>query len=107
MPNTSHNLKGSWGIRSGWQVSRINQDDAYSRRAIDNARELSIMWTSAHPIVSAYIRASIRDFHRAEDLLQDTAANVAEKYCEYDRTRPFLPWALGFAHNNVLHHLRT
>jgi RNA polymerase sigma-70 factor (ECF subfamily) len=71
------------------------------------ARELSVLWTKAHPIVAAYFRASLRDFHRAEDLLQETAAVVAEKFTTYDPSRSFVSWVLGVARNKLLHHLRT
>jgi len=71
------------------------------------ARELSVLWTKAHPIVSAYLRSSLRDFHRAEDLLQETAAVVAEKFTTYDPSRSFVSWVLGIARNKLLHHLRT
>jgi RNA polymerase sigma-70 factor, ECF subfamily len=71
------------------------------------ARELSVLWTKAHPIVSAYFRASLRDFHQAEDLLQETAAVVAEKFTTYDPSRSFVAWVLGVARNKLLHHLRT
>jgi RNA polymerase sigma-70 factor (ECF subfamily) len=71
------------------------------------ARELSVLWTKAHPIVSAYFRASLRDFHQAEDLLQETAAVVAEKFTSFDPSRSFVSWVLGVARNKLLHHLRT
>ena len=71
------------------------------------ARQLSVLWTKAHPIVSAYFRACLRDFHRAEDLLQETAAAAAEKFTTYDPTRSFTAWVLGVARNKLLHHQRT
>jgi RNA polymerase sigma-70 factor (ECF subfamily) len=71
------------------------------------ARELSVLWTKAHPVVSAYFRASLRDFHQAEDLLQETAAVVAEKFTTYDPSRSFVSWVLGVARNKLLHYLRT
>lgn len=71
------------------------------------ARQLGVLWTKAHPIVAAYFRSSLRDFHRAEDLLQETAAVVAEKFTAYDSSRPFTTWVLGIARNKLLHHLRT
>jgi RNA polymerase sigma-70 factor (ECF subfamily) len=81
--------------------------DNSSGMSTSQARELSVLWTKAHPIVSAYLRASLRDFHRAEDMLQETAAVVAEKFTDYDPSRSFVAWALGVARNKVLHHLRT
>jgi RNA polymerase sigma-70 factor (ECF subfamily) len=71
------------------------------------ARQLSVLWTKAQPIVSAYFRACLWDFHHAEDLLQETAAAVAEKYTTYDPSRSFTSWVLGIARNKLLHHQRT
>ena len=71
------------------------------------ARQLSMLWTKAHPIVSAYFRACLWDFHQAEDLLQETAAAVAEKFMTYDPSRSFTSWVLGVARNKLLHHHRT
>jgi len=68
--------------------------------------ELSLLWTKAHPVVFAFIRSTIRDFHRSEDVMQEVAATVAERFDEYDRDRPFLPWVIGIARNKVLAYLR-
>ena len=73
----------------------------------DQARELSVLWMKAHPIVSAYFRTNLRDFHQAEDLLQETVAVAAEKFTTFDPSRSFVSWVLGIARNKLLHHLRT
>lgn len=81
--------------------------DDVTGMSTSQARELSVLWTKAHPIVAAYFRSSLRDFHRAEDLLQETAAVVAEKFTTFDASRPFTSWVLGIARNKLLHHMRT
>ncbi len=68
--------------------------------------ELSVLWTKAHPVVFAFIRSTVRDFHRSEDILQEVASTVAEKFDQFNRERPFVPWALGIARNKVLVYLR-
>ncbi|NOZ41261.1 MAG: sigma-70 family RNA polymerase sigma factor [Planctomycetes bacterium] len=68
--------------------------------------ELNVLWTKAHPVVLAFIRSTIRDFHRGEDVMQEVAETVAEKFDQYDRKRPFPPWVLGIARNKVLAYLR-
>ena len=70
------------------------------------ARQLSILWTKAYPIVSTYFRASLCDFHQAEDLLQETAAAAAEKFTTYDPSRSFTAWVLGVARYKLLQHHR-
>jgi RNA polymerase sigma-70 factor, ECF subfamily len=74
------------------------------RRRIDAAlrQQLTVAWTKALPSVSAFVSSSVRDFHKAEDLVQEVAATVAEKFEEYDASRPFVNWALGIAQNKVL-----
>jgi RNA polymerase sigma-70 factor (ECF subfamily) len=71
------------------------------------AQQLSVLWTRAQPIVSAYFRACLWDFHQSEDLLQETAAAVAGKFTTYDPSRSFTSWVLGIARNKLLHHQRT
>jgi len=45
-------------------------------------------------VISAYITANVVDAHHAEDLVQEVAQGVAEKFSEFDRTRSFTrgPW---------------
>ncbi len=38
----------------------------------------------------------------AQDVLQETNAALLEKAMEYDPSRPFIPWAIGFARTQVL-----
>jgi RNA polymerase sigma-70 factor (ECF subfamily) len=80
------------------------RDDSQATR--DAMRELNVLWTQSHGVVLSYIRSVVIDFHRADDVLQDTAATVAEKFDEYDRSLPFTPWALAIAKYKVLEYLR-
>lgn len=70
-------------------------------------RELSVLWTQSSSVVQSYIRSVVIDFHKAEGVLQETAATVAEKFPDYDQSRPFVPWALGIAKYKVLEALRS
>jgi RNA polymerase sigma-70 factor (ECF subfamily) len=38
----------------------------------------------------------------ARDVLQETSVALSRKFAEYDPARPFLAWAYGFAHVQVL-----
>ena len=64
--------------------------------------QLAVLWTAAYPVVSAYIRAVVRDFHDGEDVLQDVARTTTERFEEYDPSRPFVPWTLGIAKFKLL-----
>jgi len=72
----------------------------------EHRRRLTLLWMQAQPMVSAYIASAVRDHQHAEDLLQDTALTIAEKFDDYDTAKPFLPWAIGVAKNKLLHYYR-
>lgn len=65
---------------------------------------LSRLWSEAQPVVAALIVGSVGDFQHAEDLVSQVAETVVVKFDQYDRSRPFLPWAMGIARNVVLQH---
>ena len=54
-----------------------------------------------------YLLAAVRDFQRAEDLLQQVTLILWKKFGDYRRDAPFLPWAMGVARNEILHHFRA
>jgi RNA polymerase sigma-70 factor, ECF subfamily len=65
---------------------------------------LSRLWSEAQPVVAAMIAGAVVDFQHAEDLVSQVAETVVMKFGDYDRSRPFVPWALGIARNIVLRH---
>jgi RNA polymerase sigma-70 factor (ECF subfamily) len=73
----------------------------------DSMRELARLWVQSQPAISAYLTANVIDAHHAEDLVQEVAQVVAEKFEEYDRQRSFTSWALGIARNRLLKYYRT
>src|SRR5262245_33784572 len=53
-----------------------------------------------------YILPLVGCLDDAQDVLQDTATALWQKYEQYDPSQPFLPWAKRFARNEVLMHHR-
>ena len=53
-----------------------------------------------------YILPLVGHLDDAQDVLQQTALALWQKFDQYDPERPFLPWAKRFAHNEVLMHHR-
>jgi RNA polymerase sigma-70 factor (ECF subfamily) len=68
--------------------------------------QLAADWERARLPVFAQLLAGIGSFHDAEDVLQEVAVSVAKNYGRYDRSRPFLAWALGIARNHMLMYFR-
>jgi RNA polymerase sigma-70 factor, ECF subfamily len=53
-----------------------------------------------------YILPLVGHLADAQDVLQETAVALWEKFADFDPDRPFLPWARQFARNEVLMHHR-
>ena len=65
---------------------------------------LSRLWSEAQPVVAAMVAGAVVDFQHSEDLVSQVAETVVMKFDDYDRSRPFTPWALGIARNIILRH---
>lgn len=77
-----------------------------TRSTREQSEQLAALWTQAQPVVSAYIRTLLPDFHQAEEVLQRVAVVLVGKFETYDPARPFVPWAIGFARFEVLRYRR-
>jgi len=84
-------------------MSYSSQPEAF---VLNDPQSLAPLWEQARPAVFAYLTASVYDFHRAEDLLQEVAVAIAGQFGQYDRGRPFLAWAMGIARNRTLLYFR-
>lgn len=70
-------------------------------------RELAGYWVQSQSVISAFITANVFDSHHAEDIVQDVAQVVAEKFASFDRSQSFVGWALGIARNRIMKYYRT
>lgn len=73
----------------------------------DQARQLAIYWARTEPIVRIYIASAIGQSHLIDDIVQDVATIVTEKFQDYDPDYEFSRWALGIARNRVSKSIRT
>ena len=64
--------------------------------------QLASLWGEAKPVVSAYVRATVRNYHDAEDLTQVVISKIAQRFDDYDDSKSFTGWALGFARLIIL-----
>jgi len=58
--------------------------------------------TNQQSALYAAVVAMLGRTEGAQDVLQETNAALLEKAGEYDESRPFVPWAIGFAQTQVL-----
>lgn len=77
-----------------------------NRTTQEQSEQLAALWTQAQPVVWAYIRTLLPDFHQGEEVLQRVAVTLVRKFETYDPSLPFVPWAIGFARYEVLRYRR-
>jgi RNA polymerase sigma-70 factor (ECF subfamily) len=68
-----------------------------------HAEQFAALWTAAHPTIAAFIRTLIPDYQQADEVLQRVAVTLVRKFDQYDRSRSFTAWAVGFAKFEVLY----
>lgn len=51
-----------------------------------------------------YVFSLLMHEEDTRDVLQETYVALTRKFAEYDSTKPFLPWAFGFAYMETLKH---
>ena len=73
----------------------------------DQASQLAIHWAKAEPIVRIYIASAIGQHHLIDDIVQEVATIVTEKFEDYDPEFEFSRWAIGIAKNRIAKSIRT
>ncbi|MEZ6127981.1 MAG: sigma-70 family RNA polymerase sigma factor [Planctomycetaceae bacterium] len=68
----------------------------------DLTPEFVSLWTRYQPEVRRYVCKLVVKSVDAEDVMQQTAARLWEKFDQYDAKRPFVAWAIGFAYHEIL-----
>ncbi len=72
----------------------------------EQAKEFTRLWTRAQPAIAAFISSMIPDYNEADDVLQQVSVTLLDHFDAYDRDRPFVPWAVGFAKYEILNSRR-
>jgi RNA polymerase sigma-70 factor (ECF subfamily) len=72
----------------------------------ESIKRLTVEWTKAQPAVARFVRSFVRNRADAEDVLQEVALTIVDRFGSYDPSRPFIAWALGVARNLVKAHFR-
>lgn len=72
----------------------------------DSFKRLTVEWTRAQPAVGRFVRSFVRNRADADDVLQEVALTIVDRFEKFDESRPFLGWALGVARNVVKAHFR-
>ena len=93
-----------WAMRrsfSCWVFPRLLEYEGRAELEPTHDEFLS-HFATAQPVLRGYLKVATRDGNEADDLLQIVSGTLWQRFHEYDRSRPFLPWAIGFARVQVL-----
>ncbi|MFT5468918.1 MAG: RNA polymerase sigma-70 factor (ECF subfamily) [Verrucomicrobiales bacterium] len=66
--------------------------------------DFAVLYSKHHLDLLRYVMTLLPNRAQAEDVVQETARRLWQKFNEYDSSRPFWPWARQFAFFEVLKH---
>ncbi|MEM9345477.1 MAG: sigma-70 family RNA polymerase sigma factor [Planctomycetota bacterium] len=64
------------------------------------------LWLENHDMLAAYVYMRVRDFHDAEDVIQEVARHAAGSFDQYDTAQPFGGWLIGIAKRRIADYFR-
>jgi RNA polymerase sigma-70 factor (ECF subfamily) len=67
-------------------------------------QNFAALYAAAHLDLLRYVLTLLPDRNAADDVVQETARVLCQKFDEYDPGQPFLPWARKIAYFEVLKH---
>jgi RNA polymerase sigma-70 factor (ECF subfamily) len=70
------------------------------------AEKFASLWTTAQSTIASFIRTLVPDYQQADEVLQRVAVTLVRKFDQYDESRSFAAWAVGFAKYEVLYYRR-
>ena len=70
------------------------------------SEDFAALYSACHMDLLRYVLTLLPDRSQAEDVIQEIARLLWQKREEYDPSKPFFPWARGFARFEVLMVLR-
>ncbi|MEM6259792.1 MAG: sigma-70 family RNA polymerase sigma factor [Planctomycetota bacterium] len=59
------------------------------------------LWLQNQHAIGGFVCVHVSDHHLADDIIQEVAELAAEKFEQYDPSRPFIGWLIGIARNRI------
>ncbi|MEM9347720.1 MAG: sigma-70 family RNA polymerase sigma factor [Planctomycetota bacterium] len=59
------------------------------------------LWLQNQHALGGFVCLHVPDHHLADDIIQEVAELAAERFEQYDQTRPFIGWLIGIARNRI------
>jgi len=64
------------------------------------------LWLESQDMLAGYVFMRVRNFHDAEDVIQEIARSAAGTFDQYDPTMPFGPWLITIANRRIVDYFR-
>lgn len=64
------------------------------------------LWLESQDMLAGYVYMRIRNFHDAEDVIQEIARSAAGTFDQYDPAKPFGPWLITIANRRIVDYFR-
>ena len=69
---------------------------------VDQHQEFTELYSTHEQRLYGFVYSLVHRRNDADDIIQETMTQLWEHFAEYDRSRPFFPWASRFAYRQVL-----
>lgn len=69
-------------------------------------QQFTDLWLANQDMLAGYVYMRVRDFHDAEDVVQEIARSAAGTFDQYDADKPFGPWLIVIANRRVVDYYR-
>lgn len=74
---------------------------------LNRTHQIARLWTSAQPAVRSFLHALLREPQAVDDLLQDVAVTVIDRFDDLRDPDKFAAFAMGIARNKVMNYRTT
>lgn len=64
------------------------------------------LWLDSQDMLAGYVYMRVRNFHDAEDIIQEIARSAAGTFDQYDPAKPFGPWLVVIANRRIVDYWR-
>ena len=80
-------------------LKTMSATEPNTRQRGDNPSQLEFtrLFVSSQAAFHGFLLTLVHDRHAADDLVQELACRLWLKFGDYERSRPFVAWGLGFA----------
>lgn len=69
-------------------------------------QQFASLWLKSQDMLAGYVYMRVRNFHDAEDVIQEIARSAAGSFDQYDPEKPFGPWLITIANRRIVDHWR-